>query len=186
MLFIILFVISMILIGIYTCIYLDTSPFETSVPRIVFGILSFTSSIVCIIVLIMSLSYSSSIEFNSSEKIESNHTIVNLKDNRDTKGDFFIGTGYIDTEAYYYYYYLTDNNSYKLGKLRTDNCEIVYTNGTPHIEKIVRVYTPDKQSTDNCLTLSLILKLIKPNTSEKYKIYIPEGTITTDFILDAE
>ena len=34
-----------------------------------------------------------------SEKIESTQKIVNLKDNRDTKGHFFIGTGYVGTEG---------------------------------------------------------------------------------------
>ena len=33
-----------------------------------------------------------------SEKIESTQKIVNLKDNRDTKGHFFIGTGYVGTD----------------------------------------------------------------------------------------
>ena len=186
MLFLILFVISIILIVIYVCIYSNTSPFEPSVPTVVFGILSFTSCIVCIIVLFVSWSYTHSIEFNSSEKIVSNQMIVNLKYSSNVKGGFFIGTGSVGSEQYYYYYYITDTNTYKLSKLRTDDCEIVYTDSTPHIEKIVQVYTPDKQSANNCLTLDPVLAFRTPSTSGKYKIYIPEGTITTDFILDAE
>ena len=118
-----------------------------------------------------------------SEKIESTQKIVNLKDNRDTKGHFFIGTGYVGTEAYYYYYYQTKSGSYKANKIETDKCEIIYTNDTPHIDTIVQV--PDEEQTKNWLTLSWLLS-IRTSFSDKYKIYVPEGTITDDFSIDME
>lgn len=124
--------------------------------------------------IIASIFYTNSI--GDSTKCTANQTIVNLKDNRDIKGQFFMRRGYIDTEAYYYYYYITDTGSYRENKIRADKCEIVYTNSTPHIE----IYqTPD----ENLLNYWLLYLL---ESDEYYKIYVPEGSITDDFSIDME
>ena len=113
------------------------------------------------VVTYISVSYTSSIKM--SEKVESSQTIVNLKDNRDAKGHFFIGTGYVGTETYYYYYYQTKSGSFKADKIRTDKCEVFYTKDTPHIDTIIQI--PDEEQTKNWLTLSWLLSLQKINKS---------------------
>ena len=72
------------------------------------------------------------------DKVKSSQNIVNFKDNRDLQGGFFIGCGEVNTEQYYYYYYKTDKGSYKASKIKADDCEIIYTKDTPHIDIIVK------------------------------------------------
>lgn len=110
--------------------------------------------------------------------------VVTFKDNRDLQGGFFIGCGEVNTEQYYYYYYKTDKGSYKASKITADDCEIIYTKDTPHIDTIVK--SADEKATENPLTFEPLLSLRISGTGEKYKIYIPEGSITTDFQVDME
>ena len=72
------------------------------------------------------------------DKVKSSQNIVNFKDNRDLQGGFFIGCGEVNTEQYYYYYCKTDKGSYKASKIKADDCEIIYTKDTPHIDIIVK------------------------------------------------
>lgn len=126
-------------------------------------------NIVCVVTIISSFKY----------------TIIDIfKDNRDLQGGFFIGCGEVNTEQYYYYYYKTDKGSYKASKIKADDCEIIYTKDTPHIDTIVK--SADEKATENPLTFEPLLSLRISGTGEKYKIYIPEGSITTDFQVDME
>lgn len=100
------------------------------------------------------------------------------------KSGNFIGCGEVNTEQYYYYYYKTDKGSYKASKIKADDCEIIYTKDTPHIDTIVK--SADEKATENPLTFEPLLSLRISGTGEKYKIYIPEGSITTDFQVDME
>ena len=87
------------------------------------------------------------------------------------------------TETYYYYYYQTKSGSFKADKIRTDKCEVFYTKDTPHIDTIIQI--PDEEQTKNWLTLSWLLSL-QTSSNERYKIYVPEGSITDDFSIDME
>lgn len=139
-------------------------------------------NIVCVVTIISSFKYT--IDIKLSDEVKSSQSIVNFKDNRDLQGGFFIGCGEVNTEQYYYYYYKTDKGSYKASKIKADDCEIIYTNDTPHIDTIVQV--PDEEQTKNWLTLSWMLSIRTSFSSDKYKIYVPEGTITDDFSIDME
>ena len=44
----------------------------------------------------------------------------------------------------------------------------------------------DEKATENPLTFEPLLSLIISATGEKYKIYIPEGSITIEFSVDME
>ncbi|RGF39262.1 hypothetical protein DW017_10790 [Ruminococcus sp. AF37-3AC] len=95
------------------------------------------------------------------DEVKSSQNIVNFKDNRDLQGGF-----------------------YKASKIKADDCEIIYTKDTPHIDIIVK--SADEKATENPLTFEPLLSLRISGTGEKYKIYIPEGSITTDFQVDME
>ena len=155
---------------------------SSDILKIIIAIFSIASVITFFIIASKSVSYTGNIKM--SEKIESTQKIVNLKDNRDAKGHFFIGTGYVGTETYYYYYYQTKSGSFKADKIRTDKCEVFYTKDTPHIDTIIQI--PDEEQTKNWLTLSWMLSIRTSFSSDKYKIYVPEGTITDDFSIDME
>ena len=140
-------------------------------------------NIVCVVTIISSFKYTM-IDIKLSDEVKSSQNIVNFKDNRDLQGGFFIGCGEVNTEQYYYYYYKTDKGSYKASKIKADDCEIIYTKDTPHIDTIVK--SADEKATENPLTFEPLLSLRISGTGEKYKIYIPEGSITTDFQVDME
>ena len=95
------------------------------------------------------------------DEVKSSQNIVNFKDNRDLQGGF-----------------------YKASKIKADDCEIIYTKDTPHIDTIVK--SADEKATENPLTFEPLLSLIISATGEKYKIYIPEGSITIEFSVDME
>lgn len=145
-------------------------------------IILFFANILCGIALVITsiVSVCHTCNIKITNKVKS-YTIVNLVDNSNTKGNFFLGCGSLNSEEYYYYYYKTSSNSYKLNKVEADKCEIIYTDDTPHIDTNVKV--ADKKASDSCLTLPFIVKL-KTIDNDKYKIYVPKGTITTDFSID--
>lgn len=93
-------------------------------------------NIVCVVTIISSFKYT--IDIKLSDEVKSSQSIVNFKDNHDLQGGFFIGCGEVHTEQYYYYYYKTDKGSYKASKIKADDCEIIYTKDTPHIDTIVK------------------------------------------------
>ena len=181
LLIIVFFVIIAFLLVAYIVLNVELD-IDELICKIIFAGIFLMSIGAFMVVTCKSVSYTGNIKM--SEKIESTQKIVNLKDNRDTKGHFFIGTGYVGTEAYYYYYYQTKSGSFKADKIRTDKCEVFYTKDTPHIDTIVQV--PDEEQSKNWLTLSWMLSIRTSFSSDKYKIYVPEGTITDDFSIDME
>ena len=105
-----------IIIIVFAIVFIIMKACDSSdILKIIIAILSIASVITFFIIASKSVSYTGNIKM--SEKIESTQKIVNLKDNRDTKGHFFIGTGYVGTETYYYYYYQTKSGSYKANKI---------------------------------------------------------------------
>ena len=139
-------------------------------------------NIVCVVTIISSFKYT--IDIKLSDEVKSSQSIVNFKDHHDLQGGFFIGCGEVHTEQYYYYYYKTDKGSYKASKIKADDCEIIYTKDTPHIDTIVK--SADEKATENPLTFEPLLSLRISGTGEKYKIYVPEGSITDEFSIDTE
>lgn len=151
-----------------------------SIVKTVLTISTLTSFLACVVVLIISVVYTSNISLVPT--VESSQELVNLKDNRDTKGNFFLGCGEIDTKQYYYFYYKTESG-FKADKVSTDSCEIIYTDDTPHIDTIS--LQPVKEEY-NLLTIEPLLGLKTLLSPSQYKLYIPKGSITTDFAVDME
>lgn len=104
----------------------------------------------------------------------STYKIVCLKDGTRTKGDFFLGCGNIKGQMNYIFYY-EENGAYKFKRIDCGEALIYYTNLTPKIEHFAEYPTND-----------WINKFAINSFKEYYNIYVPEGTIKTDFILDAE
>lgn len=177
-----LVIINCILALIFFFVFFIMLHSEPSFIKLAIVLTALLINIVCVVTIISSFKYT--IDIKLSDEVKSSQSIVNFKDNRDLQGGFFIGCGEVNTEQYYYYYYKTDKGSYKASKIKADDCEIIYTNDTPHIDTIVQV--PDEEQTKNWLTLSWMLSIRTSFSSDKYKIYVPEGTITDDFSIDME
>lgn len=100
------------------------------------------------------------------------HEIINLADNNEIEGKFTgrYVRGYIGEKTTYHYYFKTYDGGMELQKAGSDNTKIYFTNEKPHADwyKSERTYWW--------------------NTETKYfcKIYIPEGTLTTEFTIDME
>jgi hypothetical protein len=105
---------------------------------------------------------------------ETDTKITALKDNQNISGGFYIMGGYIDEELYYYYATETEFG-YKTEKIESDNAYIKYTKGQAHIE----TYSGDFHN-------SFLYTFAIPLVDNRYIIYCPENTITTEFAVDLE
>lgn len=114
-----------------------------------------------------------SIPFISAEKIgtQEHHYmyVYSLKNQNDTEGSFFLGSGNIDQIEYYYYFY-RGKYGYDRGKLPINNVSIVETDTRkPELTQVYNIY-----DTTNLL-------LWAPNPTEQYILYVPKNTIIRQF-----
>ena len=103
--------------------------------------------------------------------------LVTLQDNNSVRGSFFLGSGNIDGKMKYVYYYEAEGG-YKMGQTNYEQALIKYTEDTPRMETIKEIKTNDFS---NNFTISLHC-----SCEDDVVIYIPKGTIKTDYVLDAK
>ena len=100
------------------------------------------------------------------------HEIINLADNNQIEGTIHGGRhyirGYIGETTTYHYYYQQRDGGMKLQKASEDNTTIYFTNGNPRAEW----YRQTKSF------------WWKSETRYFCRIYIPEGSMTTEFTID--
>ena len=104
-----------------------------------------------------------------TEKVLQSNEIISLKDNSTYKGSFFLGSGSIKNEPMFFYYKKV-GKGFKLESIPTRKAIIIYSIESPKVEQI-KYISNSKWS-------------INPRI--RYNIYIPSGTIKTNFILDSE
>ena len=100
------------------------------------------------------------------------HEIINLTDNNEINGRFHgrYVRGYIGEETMYHYYFKRLDGGIDLQKANAKNTIIYYTDGEPHADwyRKSRTYWWNTETQYSC------------------KIYIPEGSMTTEFAIDME
>lgn len=96
--------------------------------------------------------------------------IVALNDNNLTSGRFYIRRGYFD-ESLYYQYMKRSGSGFKAGKVKAD--------------KTTLYYAPDENYRVECYEKTKKW-LYFEESAYYYKIYIPEGSIAEDYIVDLE
>lgn len=108
-------------------------------------------------------------------KEEEYREIVSSKDTTRTKGEYFLFVGFSSEEGTYSYYYMTDNWGYKRENLESDYITIFEKdNCTPRVTKVK-------------IRITFELWGLKDyRTVEGYNIYVPKGSVSTDFKFDAE
>ena len=98
------------------------------------------------------------------------HEMVNLADNNEIEGKFSgrYVRGYIGEKTTYHYYFKTYDGGMELQKASSDNTKIYFTDEKPHADwyKSERTYWWNTETQYFC------------------KIYIPEGSMTTEFVID--
>jgi hypothetical protein len=128
-------------------------------------------ALVAVVIFIVSLAFSNAeFIYNETDDIE----IIALNDNVGNHGHFYIMGGYSESELYYYYATETEFGR-KVDKIKAEDSYVNYTSDTPHIE----VYTPS-------FAKKWMDWFAMPLVSNRYIVYCPEGTMTTEFNIDLE
>lgn len=86
-----LVIISCIFAFIFVFVFAIVLQSESDLIKHVIALITFLSIMVCAVTFILSVKYTNEIEL--SDEVKSSQNIVNIKDNRDLQGGFFIGCG---------------------------------------------------------------------------------------------
>ena len=104
--------------------------------------------------------------------------IVALNDSSAASGQFFLGSGTVDEQMQYYFIEQTAEGKH-LDKIPAANAFITENNqDTPRIER----YSPKWANK----SLMQWFTFLPPSAYEKYQIYIPENSVTTNFSVDLQ
>lgn len=128
--------------------------------------------------LLFSLFVGMSGSYNSYTKVKTQN-LVALKDNSSVHGDFFLGIGTVDEEIKYSFYYEEEPGVYMLKTLDADYVQIAYSEGqNPRLETRYDCSRPGAwlmPGFDGC-----------DESYPDYRLVIPNGSIKSNFVLDAE
>lgn len=106
--------------------------------------------------------------------LSSSAPIVALKDNKITDGNFFLGCGSIDRDLHYYYAE-DSSKGYKVKSVDIDKCYILFDDDHPRIERYDVTSFNKKRHYIYAIPYGYY-----------YKLYVPHGSITTEFKVDLE
>ena len=98
--------------------------------------------------------------------------LVALSDGQSISGDFFLGCGVVD-ETTYYFYIVNTEYGMKSEKISADNVYIQYCSETPKIDRITKDFPADSWYWVGI-----------PCWQDTYIMYVPEGSVTSNFNVD--
>mgnify|MGYP001216093432 CR=1 FL=1 len=102
-------------------------------------------------------------------------SLLAINDTSSTEGRFFLGSGYVEGKMKYIYI-VSMNEEMQMKSAFIDNVKLVYSDDLK-----VETYSAEFKSK----FIKFLLR--EPNFSDdQYKIYIPEGTIKQDYIIDLQ
>lgn len=104
--------------------------------------------------------------------------LVAVKDNSSINGSFFLGNGTINEDQYYYY--LTETSKGIVQQKINIDKNIVY------LRYIKEGETPRLEEQTTRCESDVLYFLSSWTTKTEYYFYIPEGSITNDFVIDLE
>lgn len=134
------------------------------------------SVLIYLVIMIIGLCASGLIgeSLSANYTLSSSAPIVALKDNKITEGNFFLGCGSIDGDLRYYY--AEDSSSgYKVKGVDIDKCYILFDDDHPRIERYDVAAFNKKRHYIYAIPYGYY-----------YKLYVPHGSITTEFKVDLE
>lgn len=105
--------------------------------------------------------------------------LVTLQDNISVDGEFFIGTGNVDSQNYYYYMYSSGYGGLKQDKVPTKNSTVFYIENETDKPLIVEFEKDYKGF------LSGIMNSLD-SERKSYEIYIPKGSVLDDISINLE
>lgn len=137
------------------------------------GLVGFLAGLLICVVLNVIFPVMGKYELTKTYQLES------LSDNSSVYGKFFIGSGIIEGKMSYAFYY-KENDDFFLDHIDSDLGSIRYIDGNPKLEKYEFVQYPTK--------LQKFLYSINCGCENqiKYVFYVPKGTVSSTFKLDAK
>jgi len=114
---------------------------------------------------------------SKTETVITSYSLEAIQDGNGIHGSFFLGCGTVDNVMQYTFYYQQDGY-YKLKQVNYQYAKIKYSEDKPKVEKYEK--QPIKGAIIN--KFSLFCGCKKPN----YIIYIPQGSIKQNYLLDAQ
>lgn len=142
------------IVGIICIITKDKWYVARPVMSVAFSVMAGTS----LITMVLGCTYPKYVE--SYEKHVVN--ILSVSRGSSVKGHFVLGSGIVSEKSYYFYYYETDKGI-KLGKVETDDTYVIETTE----------WTPS------------LYEMKESNTFDVYNtLYVPVGTVMTNFVLE--
>ena len=175
-----LFILVVFALGIFTLIYNGTSAYEG------WGFATFTMIVVWIIgagaTAVVTLGLA---EFWVKDTPVTSD-IVSLADGQGTHGSFFLGSGSIDSKPVFFFYRQSANGSFRLEHRDADNVSIVETTGQPYMETLCVDYSHLPRWFDWPVKRSEAPDYNDCRTNDPTTFYVPEGSIKSNYILDAQ
>ena len=107
-------------------------------------------------------------------------TLYSMNDAIGTKGNFFLGSGTINTSPVYTYYW-QDGNQFRLAWVDASEAYITYSDNTPTL-----VHHGSKQRYSNWLSIGEDDWRVDVYNSDPYEFQIPKGSILQQYSLDAQ
>lgn len=107
-----------------------------------------------------------------------------LSDNTGVHGNFFLGSGTLDSVPAYYYYERRDDGSFYQWYVYAGNASIVETSDTPHVVRTCQNNNSFGHWVIWPLPMSNYDYTCSPDDPAVF--YVPEGSVTNSFNLDLE
>lgn len=102
-------------------------------------------------------------------------SLASLQDNQGTEGHFFLGSGYVESTMKFAFYYEVSNSSFRLRVIDADDATI-------YADEENRPYATVCEVNGNDARQWFALDL----RSDIYELHIPEGSILSNYRLDAQ
>lgn len=117
-----------------------------------------------------------------SRMIEEKSTfkLMNLQDGSQVSGHFFLGSGIVEGKMNYAFYYAVDDSTSAMSQIPYDVAKIRYTNDSTTAYIVLYCSVNDKNYFLNHFSVDT------DYGDTRFIIYVPKGTIKTNYNLDAQ
>jgi hypothetical protein len=175
-----IFILVVFALGIYALISNGTQTYEG------WGFAAFTMVITWLIGTGASIAVMMSLSEIWVEDTPVQSRLVSLADGSSTHGSFFLGSGSVDSEPVFFFYRESDDGSYRLEHRDAEYVSIVETSGVPHMETLCVDYSHLPRWFDWPLPRSEAPNYSDCRDNDPTTFYVPEGSIKSNYILDAQ
>lgn len=121
----------------------------------------------------------------TSDTVIISHNIVSMKDGTSTEGSFFLGSGVIGNKPSFTYYEQDASGAVRLKHVNANDASVVQYDGPPKVTEECDSYK-DSPTLWTWPIGDIWAEDDIDCWGENIVFYVPEGSVKTDFVLDAE